>query len=118
MKKTLFLVLLSVLSQQAMANTAGMLKNPAKGVLCDNYFCADSAGISPSLTLKYLGEKRATALSAQGEFDKSAYTFSNGVFCDTKEKQCHVDRYFDNQGKRSAVAAKETRILFNTDGRQ
>ncbi|TXE27111.1 hypothetical protein FOT62_22590 [Serratia marcescens] len=112
MKRYLIIVLLVVLSPSTFAKPAPALKNPTQGVLCDQYFCANRNGISDSLTLTYLGEKRAKALASQGAFDKSAFTFSNGVFCDVKEKLCHVDRYFSD-GKRSPVAEKETRLLFS-----
>ncbi|EMF04230.1 YcgJ family protein [Serratia marcescens] len=113
MKKYLLIAMLAALSPQAFAKSAEALKNPAKSVLCDKYICADQNGVSATLTLKYLGKKREAALTAQGAFDKTAFTFSNGVFCDTREKQCHTDRYFDKDGKRSPVAGKETRLLFS-----
>lgn len=117
-KKYLLIALLATLSLQAFATSPEALKNPAKGVLCDMYLCTDQNGVSTSLTLKYLGKKREAALSAQGAFDKSAFTFSNGVFCDTKEKQCHTDRYFDKDGKRSPVAVKENQLLFSGEDSQ
>lgn len=118
MKKFLLIIILAVLSPATFAKPAARLKNPAKGVLCDPYFCADRNGVSTALTRKYLSKKRAKALNSQGTFDKSAFTFSNGVFCDTKEHKCHADRYFSdcNRGssrcKRSPAAEKETRLLF------
>ncbi|MNR85127.1 Fels-1 Prophage Protein-like protein [compost metagenome] len=94
------------------AKTAQMLKNPVAGVLCDKYICADKNGVSKSLTAKYLGQRQAKKVFSQGEFDTSAFTFANGVFCDTKTKLCHVDRYFDTGSKRSAVDTKTTKKLF------
>ncbi|MGO2303589.1 hypothetical protein [Providencia sp. Je.9.19] len=34
------------------------------------------------------------------------------MFCDTKERKCHVDRYFDN-GQRSLVYKIYTEKLFS-----
>ncbi|EPD3464383.1 YcgJ family protein [Escherichia coli] len=44
---------------------------------------------------------------------KPSLPFSNGVFCDTGEKRCYTNRYFDKDGKRSPVAETETRLLFS-----
>lgn len=93
-------------------DTSDALNNPAKGVLCDQYICVDQQGISIGLTEHYLGADRAEALLKAGKFDTSAMTFSNGVFCDTKAKLCYVDRYFNAEGKRSAVSPKYTAELF------
>ncbi|MED8903673.1 YcgJ family protein [Escherichia coli] len=112
-KYCLFIPLFVVFSPLTFAKTTEILKNPAKGILCDKYICADQHGISSSLTRKYLGEKREVYLLAQGEFDKTQFTFSNGVFCDTGEKRCHTNRYFDKDGKRSPVAETETQLLFS-----
>ena len=49
-------------------------------------FCVNSDGISPELTRKYLGEKAAETLQSVQGYDPSEFTFSNGVFCDVKEK--------------------------------
>jgi hypothetical protein len=54
----------------------------------------------------------ATKLFSQGAFDTTEFTFVNGVFCDTKERICHKDRYFDN-GRRSATDVRTTAILFS-----
>ncbi len=111
-KYCLLIPLFVAFSPLTLAKSAEALKNPEKGVLCGKYICADQHGISSSLTRKYQGEKREVYLLAQGEFDKTKFTFSNGIFCDTGEKRCHTDRYFDKDGKRSPVAEKETRLLF------
>ncbi|WDB54738.1 YcgJ family protein (plasmid) [Escherichia albertii] len=112
-KYCLFIPLFVVFSPLTFANPTETLKSPAKGILCDKYICVDQNGISSSLTRKYLGEKREVYLLAQGEFDKTQFTFSNGVFCDTGEKRCYTDRYFDKDGKRSPIAETETRLLFS-----
>lgn len=49
-------------------------------------------GSFKSLTNQYLGAKSKTSFS-QGDFDTSAFTFSNGVFCDTTTKLCHVNKF-------------------------
>lgn len=112
MKKYIIALALSALSLQAMAKSSEVLKNPRPGVLCDKYFCADKNGVSYKLTKKYLGQKPGDAIRAQGEFDKTEFTFSNGIFCDVKEKKCHTDRYFNNDGARSPVSDKYTHLLF------
>jgi hypothetical protein len=99
-----------------MASHAGdrnALRSPAPGVLCDRYLCADEKGVSQGLTKKYLGERAATRLFSQGEFDVKQFTFSNGVFCDVTDRLCRENRYFGTDGKRSgAVSKKYTAILF------
>ncbi|WP_244577359.1 YcgJ family protein [Escherichia coli] len=84
-KYCLLIPLFVAFSPLTLAKSAEALKNPGKGVLCGKYICADQHGISSSLTRKYLGEKREVYLLAQGEFDKTKFTFSNGIFCDTGE---------------------------------
>ncbi|EPJ8718119.1 YcgJ family protein, partial [Acinetobacter baumannii] len=41
----------------------------------------------------------------------SAFTFSNGVFCDITTKLCHVNKFFEN-GHRSRVDKKMTDKIF------
>ena len=101
-----------IISSSAIAKTSTSLISPKKGVICDQYICVDKKGVSKSLTAQYLGTKKANKVFSQGNFDRSAFTFSNGVFCDTNTKRCHVDRYFDN-GHRSKVDKKITDQLFN-----
>lgn len=100
-----------MLSPAAMAKTSASVYSPKKGVICDKYICADKKGVSKKLTAKYLGTNKANKAFSQGDFDTLAFTFSNGVFCDTKTKLCHVDRYFEN-GHRSKVDRKMTDKLF------
>ena len=85
--------------------------SPSAGVLCDEYVCADANGLSKNLTARFLGAAEATKLFSQVTSDGTEFTFANGVFCDTKERICHKDRYFEN-GKRSATAVRSTAILF------
>ena len=73
----------------------------------------DSDGISPELTRKYLGEKAADNLQSVEGYDPSQFTFSNGVFCDVKEKLCRDDRYFGMDGQRSGkINQTTTKMLF------
>ncbi|WP_048796433.1 YcgJ family protein [Serratia sp. 506_PEND] len=89
------------------------LRSPAKGVVCDVYFCADATGISDVLTTQYLGAKKGKQLAAQGDFDRTAFTFANGIYCDTKEKVCRKDRYFGADGKPSGkIDRTTTQLLF------
>lgn len=88
-----------VLSQ---ASNHQSLKFPAKGIVCDKYFCASSSGISATLTRHYLGSKMGDNIDAQGSFDHSTFTFENGVYCDIKERACYKDRYFGKDGKPSS----------------
>jgi len=109
---TTMLSVILLAAGSALAAEEEALTMPEEGVLCDQYICADRNGISQDLTRKYLGEKAAEALLAQGEFDMTQFTFANGVFCDTKESACYLDRYFDADGKRSAIDAERTAQLF------
>lgn len=89
------------------------LHSPAKGVVCDAYFCANAQGVSTALTARYLGKKKGAQLDAQGAFDRTAFTFANGIYCDTKEKVCRKDRYFGADGKPSgAIDVVTTGQLF------
>ncbi|WP_436883574.1 YcgJ family protein, partial [Enterobacter asburiae] len=115
--KTAFTALLLIIgsgfSVLAEATEHNPLRSPAKGVVCDSYFCADATGISDVLTTKYLGAKKGKQLVARGEFDRTAFTFANGIYCDTKEKMCRKDRYFGADGKPSgAIDRPATQLLF------
>lgn len=104
-------------SSMASGNDAGGLQSPACGVVCDPYICVSSDGISPELTRKYLGEKAAENLQSLQGYDPSEFTFSNGVFCDVKEKLCRDDRYFGVDGKRSGkINQTTTKMLFMCRG--
>ena len=79
------------------AHAAPAVFSPAAKVVCDKKggYCADSHGISIGLTRAHLGEPAATRLqkNLQGA-DLDSYTLSNGVHCESSEKQCYQDRYF------------------------
>lgn len=97
----------------ANAKTAPVLTSPEKNVLCDKFVCVSGKeGVSVELTQKYLGSKQAKAIQNAGDFDKTAVTFANGIFYDVNEQKCHVDRYFEADGKRSAISDKYTKKLF------
>ncbi|MDR3096845.1 MAG: YcgJ family protein [Paraburkholderia sp.] len=95
------------------------LRSPERGVLCDRYFCASDEGISRALTVKYLGRRAAAKVFSQGDFDLTEFTFTNGIFCDVKERLCRQDRYYGADGKRTgAVSGKYTELLFgNSPGK-
>ena len=83
---------------QAQANQAmktGGIYSPSRGVLCDSKagFCADSYGISMGLTKEYLGQAAQDKLMSYKDFDTSAFTMSNGVYCDARKQACFKDRY-------------------------
>lgn len=88
------------------------LKQPEPQVLCDQYVCTNSSGISKELTQKYLGQVQADKVFSQGQFDHTQFTFANGIFCDTQVQKCYVDRYSNGDGKRSAIAENYTKALF------
>lgn len=106
-------VAIAALPILASAKSTSALKSPEKNVLCDKYVCVSAKeGVSVALTKKYLGDKRAKAIEQGGDFDKTAMTFANGIFCDINEQKCHVNRYFEADGKRSAESKEYTQKLF------
>lgn len=86
--------------------------SPAKGVICDRFFCADKFGISNGLTTQYLGQAASDKLTYLGDFNRTAFTLANGIFCDTNELRCYEDRSFGPNGKHSPVSLKYTGMLF------
>ncbi|GDX04896.1 YcgJ family protein [Buttiauxella sp. A111] len=118
MKKLLLLAPLAIAltagSLSAHANQRSSIKNPATGVLCDKYVCADDKGISQTLTGKYLGKTAANnKLFTTKDVVLTEFTFSNGIFCDVKERLCREDRYYGADGKRSGkISSKYTQLLF------
>ena len=107
-----FALLVAVFSSAVASSAKSALSNPETGVVCDKFICADKDGVSIDLTKKHLGEAAAKAVQSQGEFDVTEFTYANGVFCDTNAQACYVDRYFDADGKHSAVDADITAQLF------
>ncbi|WP_199545301.1 YcgJ family protein [Paraburkholderia kururiensis] len=108
------LISLCVVSTNAAeAGRAPRVRSPVHGVLCDRHMCANNKGVSRELTAKYLGKTAAAKLFSQGEFDPTAFTFDNGIFCDVKERLCRANRFYGTDGKHSgAVSKKYTALLF------
>ncbi len=86
----------------------GSVYSPERGIVCDKKsgFCADSYGISLGFTKEYLGQKQQDIWVKRitKDFDTTAFTMSNGVFCDTNIRTCYtskfkeqVDHYFTNR---------------------
>jgi hypothetical protein len=86
----------------------GAVTSPEPGIICDNKagFCADFMGISMAFTQQFLGDKAQKKLLAQGEFDTSTFTLTNGVHCEAKTKKCTVSKWSDK------VDAAHTKALF------
>ncbi|MGE8656321.1 MAG: YcgJ family protein [Achromobacter sp.] len=107
------LILCLAVTSPGHAGPLGRVHSPARGVLCDDYLCADEHGISHALTERYLGAVAVAKLFLLGDFDLTEFTFSNGTFCSTKERLCRKDRYYDMTGKHSgAISERYTNILF------
>ncbi len=108
-------VVFAVLFFSGLAQAAPALFSPEAGVLCDKKagFCADSQGISMGLTRIHLGDKaQAKLVKTFGSIDgvdMGSYTLSNGVHCESSEKQCYQDRYFPRtkESKYSAMLFKQ-----------
>jgi hypothetical protein len=95
------------------AGQPSSVRSPVRGVLCDRHICANDQGLSRELTAKYLGRAAARRLESLGEFDPTAFTFSNGVFCDVKERVCRANRFYGPDGKHNGVVLKRyTTLLF------
>ncbi|MET6679141.1 YcgJ family protein [Citrobacter amalonaticus] len=112
--KLMLLIMPFTLPEVAIAASTGTLYSPARGVVCDEYFCASAKeGVSFTLTKQYLSKKASDSLASQGTFEQAAFTFSNGIYCDIKVKACYKDRFFGADGKPSApVDTAVSRILF------
>jgi len=91
---TLFISITSLLS-------ASNVFSPDRGVICDKKagFCTDSYGISLGLTKEYIGSKaeaKWTKILSSNDFDSTAFTLSNGLSCDTKQKICKKSKWDDH----------------------
>lgn len=93
--------------------THAKLNSPRDGILCDSYICADKNGLSKDLTVSYLNQSKARAITGSGT-DLTQFTYSDGTFCDAKTKLCHVDRHIERNGKRSAINYDATEKLFGS----
>ncbi len=83
--------------------------SPIQGVVCDKKsgFCADSYGIALGYTQEYLGESAMNKwdkILSDRHFDKTIFSMSNRVFCDSNARTCYedklknkVDHYFTNK---------------------
>ncbi|EMP6174913.1 hypothetical protein R9D66_004264 [Citrobacter amalonaticus] len=95
MKILIVLMILVGVSGKAIAAN---VMSPSRGVVCDKNagFCVDYRGISMGLTKFYLGKQAEDKLliTLGDNANLSEYTFSNGIYCDSKEKQCYNDRYY------------------------
>ncbi|CAI1002471.1 MULTISPECIES: YcgJ family protein [Serratia] len=115
MSKTRIILLVTVLGLASFAGTASSDKRhfPVAGVVCDAYFCADAAGVSDRLTAGYLGERQARKLIAHGRFDRTEFTFDNGIFCSVRARECRRTRYFGADGQHAgAIDRVATEWLF------
>lgn len=96
------------LTSFAGAASGHTLSFPVAGVICDAYFCADAFGVSDRLTNRYLGEKKGRQLTALGRFDRTAFTFDNGIFCSVRARECRKNRYFGANGQRVGALDRVT----------
>lgn len=91
---------LNKLGKKSHNKSHGSVYSPGQGIVCDKKsgFCADSYGISLGYTKEYLGQKNQDiwAKRTSGDFDTSAFTMSNGVFCDTNDGRCYTDKLKDD----------------------
>jgi hypothetical protein len=81
------------------------------GVICDKKggFCADSQGVSVSITEMELGQKAAKNLMDQinkvgvADFDATTFTMSGGLYCETKQKKCmnKLDKKIDQKATKA-----------------
>ncbi|MCW2457659.1 UNVERIFIED_ORG: hypothetical protein M2414_005432 [Rahnella aquatilis] len=109
----LLLALWGLTAQGARAAVHEKLQSPAEGVVCDAYFCADRWGVSDGLTAQFLGEEKASALTARGEFERSAFSFADGIYCDVSAQVCRKSGAVGEDGKPSGPAdPTTTHLLF------
>lgn len=97
MKRLVVMTALVVMSTSAFAAD---IYSPVNGVVCDKKsgFCVDDEGVSMELTSKYLGGQVYNQLDKMlgnaTDINLGEYTLSNGVHCDSEEKQCYKDRFY------------------------
>lgn len=97
MKKLLVMIALLGLSTSALAAD---IYSPVSGVVCDKKagYCVDNQGIAMGLTALYLGktaeDKLQKSFGDGGSDNLSEYTLSNGIHCDSNERQCYKDRFY------------------------
>lgn len=94
------LLIMAVLLGASVSALAADIYSPASGVVCDKKagYCVDNQGIAMGLTVLYLGktavDRLQTSLGDGGGVNLSEYTLSNGVHCDSNERQCYRDRFY------------------------
>lgn len=113
MSRLLIALSLCLVSSFAVSATLkGAVYSPESGVVCDKKggFCADAQGLSVAMTRMYLGAAAEKNLMEQinkggKDFDSTTFTMSDGIYCDTKAKQCvgKLDKKVD---------ARHTKALF------
>jgi len=73
--------------------------SPTQGIICDakSGFCVDSYGISLGYTGSYLGKKNQDiwAKKLSGDYITTEFSFSNRVYCNTKQRICKKEKYAD-----------------------
>ncbi|EKS6645721.1 YcgJ family protein [Enterobacter hormaechei] len=88
------LMVMAVLLGASAGALAVDISSPDRGVVCDKKagFCVDNQGIAMGLTELYLGKAAEDKLQTTlgDDMNLTDYTFSNGVHCDAKEKQCYT----------------------------
>jgi hypothetical protein len=94
MKRFIICLFLTLIQTTAWAGQT--IFSPDEGVLCDRKsgFCADSEGVSMAYTEQFLGKKAAAKLlKIMGtDSDQSSFTMSNGMHCETRERNCTVSK--------------------------
>lgn len=97
MKKLLVMI---ALLGGATSVLAADIYSPGNGVVCDKKagYCVDNQGIAMGLTALYLGkmaqDKLQKSLGDGRGVNSREYTLSNGVHCDSNERQCYKDRFY------------------------
>ena len=98
MKRFIVCLFLTLIASTALAERA--IFSPDDGVLCDRKsgFCADREGVSMAYTEQYLGKKAAQKLLKimGSDSDMSSFTMSNGLHCETREKNCTISKTNDS----------------------
>ncbi|MFV9998361.1 MAG: hypothetical protein AB8W78_12940 [Arsenophonus endosymbiont of Dermacentor nuttalli] len=96
-----------------LAMTLNQLTLSEPNVLCDKHICADRIeGVSTRLTEKYLGKKQANCLLSQDVFDKTVFTFDNGVLYDIKgKKMSHMIDILMSKEKEQSLPAIHKKVI-------
>lgn len=108
-------LLIQLYSSSALSGEKEIFVIPSSGVVCDTVagYCVDQNGISLELTKAHLGKKSAEILEKKinNTDNLKEYTLSNGVHCDSHERQCYTDRYYPRTEDKKEK--KFTSWLFN-----